>query len=248
MEIEDYSISGKTLYRILKEKNIDFLFHANTVSTSITFIEQRALLSRHFIETNALHQTEQKSDNEDKKFDVWDHVFLDGADLHKKYKRANKYGPVMFRFKLELLTSQDFSSIHVTKSNPWYWTENTTLEEKYYKDAEDIKNDYLTGKRLDSQIMFTIRKPETKIKLNKYLDSIGLDKPKLMVNTQNGDLSISEYMDKLFSSKMKEHGLGHIPLLTRHSTLFAPCTCQIEYNRMATFDKKEFTKRFGKKK
>ncbi len=248
MDIEDYSISGKTLYHILKEKNIEFLYHANTVSTSITFIEQRALLSRHYIETNELHQTDQKSDSEDKKFDVWDHVFFDGSDLHKKYKTANKYGPVLFRLKLELLTSPDFTSVHVTKSNPWYWTESTTLDEKFYKDAEEIKTDYLTGKKLDSQIMFTVRKPETKIKLNKYLHSIGLDKPKLMVKTQKGELSISEYMDKLFSSKMQEHGLGHIPLLTRHSTLLSPCTCQIEYNRLYAFDNKEFVKRFGKKK
>ena len=163
MEIEDYSINGKTLYHILKEKNIDFLYHANTVSTSITFIEHRSLLSRHYIETNRLHQTEQKSDNEDKKFDVWDHVFFDGSDLHKKYKRANKYGPVLFRLKLELLTSPDLSSVHVTKSNPWYWTESTTLDEKFYKDVDEIETDYLTGKRLDSQIMFTIRKPDTKV-------------------------------------------------------------------------------------
>ena len=97
---------------------VEFLYHANTVSTSITFIENNALLSRHFVESNNLFQSNQPSDKEDKLFDVWDHVFLDGEDLHKRYSRANKYGPVLFRFKLELLTSPQFQNVFITKTNP----------------------------------------------------------------------------------------------------------------------------------
>ena len=93
--------------------------------------------------------------------------------------------------------------------------------------------------------MFTIRKPEKKIKLNKYLDSIGLDKPKIFVNTQIGKESISEYMGNLFSSKMKENGLSHIPLLTRNHSLLSYCSCNFEYSKLATFNNKEFKKRFA---
>ncbi|MAN03570.1 MAG: hypothetical protein CMI35_10840 [Owenweeksia sp.] len=118
IKMDEYGLSAKSLYTILKNKGVEFLYHANTVSTSITFIENNALLSRHFVESNNLFQSNQPSDKEDKLFDVWDHVFLDGEDLHKRYSRANKYGPVLFRFKLELLTSPQFQNVFITKTNP----------------------------------------------------------------------------------------------------------------------------------
>ena len=61
------------------------------------------------------------------------------------------------------------------------------MDNRFYKSIEEVDIDYLTGKRLDSRIMFTIRNPENKIKLNKYLHSIGMDKPKLLVNLKTSD-------------------------------------------------------------
>ncbi|MBK9485679.1 MAG: hypothetical protein IPO01_10855 [Chitinophagaceae bacterium] len=61
---------------------------------ALTFIKQGALLSRGYVETNKLAQTAQTSDALDKEFDVWDTVFLDGTDLHKKFGSRNKYGPI----------------------------------------------------------------------------------------------------------------------------------------------------------
>lgn len=87
--MDDFYINPKRVYQILVGKKIEYLYHANTVLTSLTFIQQKALLSRNFIEREQLIQTEQKSDQEDKKYNVWDDVFLDGLDLHKKYRRAN---------------------------------------------------------------------------------------------------------------------------------------------------------------
>lgn len=233
---------------MLKEKGIEYLHHANTVSTAITFIESNALLSRHYVESNGLFQTEQKSDKEDKTFDVWDHVFLDGRDLHARYKRANEYGPVLFRFKLKLLTSPQIQSILVTRSNPWYWNQNTPLDRRFYATVEEVNQDYLTGKRLDSQIMFTIRNPETEIKLNKYLHSIGIDKPKLVVNLSSGQqMTAGDYAYKAIQKSLNSNGLGHIHLLIRHNGKFKFCRCDVNYNYLHTFDKKEFKKRFSKK-
>lgn len=248
MSIEDFALRSKDIYGILKQKKVEFLYHANTVGTSITFIENRALLSRHYIETNSLHQTDQKSDKEDKEFDVWDHTFLDGADLHRKYSCANKYGPVLFKLKLELLTSPSLSQIYVTKSNPWYWKKSTKLEDKFYSNSEDIKSDYLTGTKLDSQIMFTFRKPTTEIKLNKYLKSIELDKPKLLVNSGNGSKkNVGDYAQEALITTLKSNGLGHIPISVRHNGKIAFCRCVANYNYIYSFDKPEFVKRFRKK-
>ena len=248
MPIEDFGLSGKSIYSILKEKEIEYLYHANTLSTSVTFIENKALLSRHYVESKGLFQTEQKSDSEDIKYDVWNHVFLDGADLHKKYKRANKYGPILFRLKLEILTSPSIKNVFVTKSNPWYWKDNTSINDKFYSNFEDVKKDYLTEKKLDSQIMFTLRNPENNIKLNKYLHSIGLDKPKLLVNIGAGKkITAGDYLELAIKKALNNNGLGHIPVLSRqHKNIF--CACHANYNYLYTIDKTEFQKRFATKK
>lgn len=245
--MDDYSISAKGVYQLLKEKGIEFLHHANTIATSVTFIENKVLLSRHFVEQNGLTQTSQKSDIEDKKFEVWDFVFLDGEDLHKRYRRANKYGPVLFRLKLDMLTAPSIQHLYVTKLNPWYWKDSTTIEQKYYSSIDELRSDYLTGKKLDSQIMFTIKSPETEIKLNKYLHSIVVDIPKLLVITKHGkQITAGEYANKVIRENLHAHGLGHIPIFKRHQEKFSFCQCIADYNYLYSFNKSEFNKRFAK--
>ena len=247
--LDHYSISSKIIYNLLKEKGIVYLHHANTVATSISFIEQKSLLSRSFVAENGFFQTKQSSDNEDKTHDVWDHVFLDGEDLHKRYNRANKYGPVLFRIKLEMLTSPSIQSVFVTKSNPWYWKQNTSLENKFYSNVDELKKDYLTGKKLDSQVMFTFRNPNKEIKLNKYLHSIGLDKPKLLIKSHyEEEMSIGDYAEKAIKDSLESNGLGHIPILIRHNGNLNFCQCHADYNFLYNFNKQEIKKRFAKKK
>lgn len=246
--MEDYRIPSKEIFQILSKKGIKYLHHANTVSTSITFIENRALLSRQYVEINNLHQTSQKSDEEDKNYDVWDHVFVDGEDLHKRYRRANKYGPILFKLKLDLLTSPLIPYLHITKSNPWYWKKNTALDQKFYKSYEDIEKDYLTRKKLDSQIMFTIRNPEKNIKLNKFLHSIEVDKPKLIINERNeGNMSLGDYTFNAIQDSLNQNGLGHIPITVRHNDDRGYCNCTLNYNLLQISDYKEFRKRFAKR-
>ncbi|MFB9843921.1 hypothetical protein [Mucilaginibacter ginsenosidivorans] len=246
MNIDDYKLSGKGVYAILKKKGVEFLYHANTVLTCLTFIKEKALLSRHQVESDGLLQSPQKSDAEDKKYDVWDCVFLDGVDLHKKYSRANKYGPVLFRLKLELLASQTVQHIHVTKTNPWYWNDRLPPEKRYYQSLEELENDYLTGKKLDSQIMFTVRNPGREIKLNKFLDSIGIDEPKIPVTIGNGDeVYVGDYARNAIKDALNKNGLGHINVLTRHQNTIYWCACAINYNYLNLWDKTEFKRRFS---
>ncbi|WP_146944084.1 hypothetical protein [Chryseobacterium hagamense] len=207
------------------------------------------MLSRYYVEQNSLYQTPQKSDEEDKKYNVWDYVFLDGEDLHTRYKRANKYGPILFRFNLDMLMSPSIKLIQITKSNPWYWKENTLMSQKFYNSSEEFKNDYLTSKKLDSQIMFLIKSPEKEIKLNKFLHSIGVDIPKLLINLVGGSqMSVGDYAFQAIEKSLKENGLNHIPILKRHGGNLTTCGCHRNYNYLYTFDYKEFKKRFGKNK
>ncbi|MBL0310229.1 MAG: hypothetical protein IPP77_11290 [Bacteroidetes bacterium] len=244
--MDEFKLSGQEVYQILKKKGVRYMHHSNTVATSITFIQNRALLTRHFVESEGLYQTPQKSDPEDKKFDVWDSVFLDGEDLHNRYSRANKYGPVLFKFKLELLVSPSIKEVYITKTNPWYWKNTTSLENKYYKSTVDLNRDYLTGRSLDSQIMFTVRSPGTEIKLNKFLHSIVLDIPKLLIKTRSREeMLVGDYGFKAIQNTLSSHGLGHVPLIKRHDGRLALCRCITEYNYLHSFNKQELKKRFA---
>ena len=47
-----FNLNTTELYDILVKKGIANLYHANTVSTSITFLNHKNLLSRKYIEDN----------------------------------------------------------------------------------------------------------------------------------------------------------------------------------------------------
>lgn len=247
MTMDEYKLSPKEIYQVLKNKGIEYLHHANTVATSTTFIENRALLSRHYVEINNFYQTPQDSGNEDKRYNVWDSIFLDGEDLHKRYNQANRYGPILFKLKLEMLNSPTIPGIYVTK-NPWYWKTHTKPEEKFYKSTEDVNRDYLTGKKVDARIMFTIRSPGTEIKLNKFLHSIEIDIPQLLVKVKDiGDISVGDYAIDTIRESLNINGLGHIPISKRHDGEFRFCKCTLNYNFIQSFRKQEFRKKFAKK-
>lgn len=242
--MEKFYLNPKVVYQTLADKGVKNLFHANTVLTSLTFIRQKALLSRGFVETNNLVQTRQKSDKEDNQFNVWDDVFLDGLDLHSRYTRANHYGPVLFVLKLELLLSPSLPYLLVTKNNPMYWRIGDSWEDRYYETEKGIESDYLTGK-LDSKVMFTFRSPETYIKLNKYVEFIGLDKPDVLVKIRDEEKNVGDNAFEKIREAMDENGLRHINLKFRHERRLTWCGCHFYYPYLHTSDQGEFRKRFG---
>lgn len=243
--MENYALPSKEVYGILREKGLQYLYHANTVATALTFIKQNALLSRHYVEANNLVQTWQKSDAADKVHDVWNHVFLDGEDLHIRYSKENNYGPITFRMKLELLNSPDLEHVYITKSNPWYWKDNTPLEKKFYSDIEELKRDYLTGRKLDSQIMFTFKDASKSIALNKYLIAIGIDRPHILINVRSGgQKNVGEYTYEKITKTLNDSGLGDIPVGFRHESGKRYCRCNFNYTFFYNFKYREFEKRF----
>lgn len=101
-------LNNKDLYNFYKEKNINYLYHANTVGTTITYFQQNGILSRGAVENKGLFQTSQSSDDIDKILGVWDDVFIDTTDLHSYFNRQNHYGPILFEFLTELILNENY--------------------------------------------------------------------------------------------------------------------------------------------
>jgi hypothetical protein len=190
-------LNNKKLYELLKEKGVTNLFHANTVATSITYIEEGGLLSREYIEDQELYQTPQTSDEIDKLFDVFDDIFIDTIDLHKNFNRQNHYGPVLFQFSLELLLDDNIE-IWVTKDNPIYWAKNSDVSENYFKSVKELSKEW--DNHEIQRKMFTIKKPNEPILFN-YLESITLDNPKVLIND---DVSLRLESRKAFKKATKD--------------------------------------------
>lgn len=50
-------LNAKEVYDLLKKKGVKHLHHANTVRASLTFVKEKALVSRNYVEVNGLVQT-----------------------------------------------------------------------------------------------------------------------------------------------------------------------------------------------
>lgn len=126
----------------LAARNITNLYHANSVETSISYFRVMSLLSRQQCETQSLHQSAQWSDDLDKKFGIFDDVFLNISDFHFLFNRANHYGPIAFRINVAKLRDHIRAhpqvGISVTKLLPHKWTDKMDEDEKWLTRVEDV--------------------------------------------------------------------------------------------------------------
>lgn len=177
-------LDNEQLYDFFSKQGIQYLYHANTVATSITFLQQKGLLSRGAVENRGLFQTKQESDEKDRKFNVWDDIFLDTIDLHGFFPRQNLYGPISFRFNCNFILDSKYE-IWVTKSNPIHWTEESSDEEKYFTSIDELKKNWLLIPR--QRMMITLKNNSAPV-LFDSLDKITVDNPRVKIN----DLRIYE--------------------------------------------------------
>lgn len=230
--MEKYELNSKLVYEILKKKGVVNLHHANTLATSLTFIQQNALLSRGYVEAKALVQSKQKTDAVDKQFNVWDDLFLDGTDLHAKYSRPNVYGPVMFVIPIDIFQYPDFSKVFITKQNPYYWKSSQTMDDWYYSNVEDFEKDYLTGDRLrDGRICFTFKGKDVKLTLKKFCSKIVVDDPGRKVKIQEKEIPVIDRVIEKINNALTTSGLTRIPVINRHNGTDIFC-CGINYKFM----------------
>ncbi|MDO9069030.1 MAG: hypothetical protein Q7W05_11315, partial [Deltaproteobacteria bacterium] len=98
-------MTGQEVHLFLAAGGINYLHHANSVKTSNSIIRLGALASRGAVEKNELPQSWQYSDAADKKYGIWNDVFLDAPDFHRRISNPNQYGPVTFELGIDVLLS-----------------------------------------------------------------------------------------------------------------------------------------------
>lgn len=167
------------VHQVLTSIGAKELHHANTVTTSCTFLEHGALLSRGFVERNGLAQTAQGSDAIDKKFGIWDAVFLDHVDIHLRggrVKGPNQYGPVLFTLDIDvLLKLPTGTDVRVTRKNPVYWTDGQPDGDRWYLTAAELSRSISFG---DFDKMVVVFTPDGKVEFGDGICRVALDDPK----------------------------------------------------------------------
>jgi len=175
-------LDSASILRILKEKGITHLYHANTVKTACSFIQEGGLLSRGAVESRGLVQTPQSSDSDDKFFEVWNDIFLDSSDLHALHGRQNYYGPVLFKFSVDVLSIPNLPPLWITNNNPIYWDRGSRVEERYFQSINQVEKEYMNGAVKE---MITLRNTLSPLPFHPYLEEIILDDPDISIDGVN---------------------------------------------------------------
>ncbi|MED0671730.1 hypothetical protein P4S95_16255 [Aneurinibacillus aneurinilyticus] len=224
-------INKQEFKSFLSDIGVTHLHHANTVLTACSFIKCGGLLSRGAVEHLGLKQTPQDSDDIDKQFGVWDDIFLDSVDLHDLFPRQNLYGPVVFKFSLDVLDHEELPVIWITKDNPIRWTKEQSPEQRYFKDITELKDSYSLG---SYQEMITLRSTHSPLPFSPFLEEIILDNPGLAVS----DVSLFKEAGNILKQALKESDFdySHVKLTTRKCKK-SPCYCRDNYLKQYGADK-----------
>ncbi|WP_127718227.1 hypothetical protein [Halobacteriovorax sp. HLS] len=214
-------ISPKALYDILSEKGITSLHHANSVVTSCSFLRSAQLISRGTLERDNGIQTSQYSDSDDKRYDVWFDVFTDSVDIHKRAKRINNYGPVLFDIDLKILKSKNTGKVWVSKLNPTKWA-GKSYSERWFTGKDDVKEHFLRG-RFDQMIIF--RHCGGALDIKNHINKIILDDPFINLSDEKVDLYSTAY--GALKMAMTE-GKIDAPIIKR--SCHSECTCREYYD------------------
>ena len=142
--LNDLNRVFRTIYlsylRAENNKEDVYLYHGNSVITSLSFILNKKLFSRKYGEDNAIPQTFQKSDDKDKEQDIYNDIFFDNSDIGEVNICA--YGPITFVFSAEKIFQID-REIKVTKENPVKIEE---INDMYFSGLSEIKKEIDEGK------------------------------------------------------------------------------------------------------
>lgn len=122
----------------------DGLYHANSVSTAITYIQYKMMYSRQYGEDYFREfQTAQDSDESDKRDGVYNDLFFDNCDIRLNNGRRSAYGPVSFVINERVLLDPG-STIRITKVNPGNTKREESFgempyEERYYTSIDELR-------------------------------------------------------------------------------------------------------------
>jgi len=220
-------MTNAEIKQLLLRKGVPFLYHANTVETACTFLENGGLYSRGAIEMRGLSQTSQISDETDKNVDVFSDIFFDSVDIHQRIGQLNKYGPVEFVFSIDLLDFLPEGSIMITKSNPLYWKPNMEETDRYFLSLGELEREYIVG-RFEQHL--TVRHQQDPLPFD-FIKEILLDDP---------GITDTQYFDEAYT-RLQELAQSYTPPISV-SVRQCPigCRCKAQYNsyKLGYFDYK----------
>lgn len=166
-------LKSTEVLRVLKDKGVTQLRHANTVRTVCMFLRQGHLLARGVAHERGLDQTLQQSDRDDRALGIWYDLFFDAVDLHEQFNGRNNYGPVLLDFSLSILERDWIPFVWVAKDNPVRWDVDTPSSDRWFTSIEELEADYNPN---ESGHHIVLRNIAGTLRLNTYLKRVTLDK------------------------------------------------------------------------
>ena len=212
-------IPSKSVFEVLKEKGVDSICHANSVITACQFLRLKSLLSRGTVERKGLYQTSQKSDQLDQRLGIWFDIFTDSVDIHKRARRANAYGPVLFKFDSEIIQDSYTGKVWVTKLNPTKW-KGKGHESRWFTSIDDLKTNFVKGS-FDQMIVF--RHCGGELPFGNFLQEVVLDDPER--KSPNG----IDYYSMAFGALTFAKTEGASAVIVKKRKCVASCSCAVHY-------------------
>ncbi len=214
-------MTNSDIRRILHEKDVNYLYHANTVCTAITYLENGGLLSRGTVEELGLVQTSQLSDEIDIELNVYYDIFFDSVDIHERAKKINNYGPVTFVYSTSMIDKLPEGVIRVTKTNPIYWNTSMSDTDKYFINSNEMWFSYQKGCFNQHFTILNQREPLSFDCLHKII----LDDPHAV---RGSDRIIFENAIEKIEKLLEDNNIN-VPLVIRECP--DECQCSSQYNR-----------------
>jgi hypothetical protein len=169
---------GSEIYEILKDIGVTHLHQANSVTTSCTYLQQGGIVSRGFAEDHRLQQSAQPTDELDRKYGIWNTIFVPHVDIHDRQgqtKAPNIFGPVLFVLDLDiLLRLPPGAEVRVTKRSPAYWYDTESDTARWFQNAEEVAQNLSTD---EIHKMPSIQSPSGRIDFPNRRVRIILDDP-----------------------------------------------------------------------
>lgn len=227
-------LDSTSVHRALIDKGIEALHHGNTLQTSCLFLLHGRLLSRGAVEDRGLIQTPQYSDDQDKRYAIWHDLFLDSVDIHERANKRNLYGPVLFRFRVDLLLDKAIPAVWITRKNPTQWRQDDRLEDRYFSSVGEFAERYSKG---DFGSIFILRSTGGSLKLGPYLRDIVIDAPEM----NRSELNLFSHSVGALRFAAWQGGLKDVEIVKRDCSRF--CQCMSEYD--ALLQNGKATKNYG---
>lgn len=217
-------LDAREVLRVLREKGVTTLHHANSVRTACSFLRKGKLLSRGTLDELGLPQADQQTDALDQAFGLWYDIFVDTVDIHYRARTRNNYGPVLFELNLEVFEQDWLAYVWVTKSNPSNWTQATPYEDRYFRSIQELSDNFVYG---NFDKLFVLRSAGGVLRLNQFLNRIVIDRTD---RTLNGVRAYDQAVGALRASCVAG-SLNNIEI-TSHACQTG-CRCSNQYTEMS---------------